>query len=164
MGLLTNPRQTVIVTCRARGARVMGVETEKDNAITIDWHMPVSFTPQLYAIAVGKTRFSHKIIQESSAYVVNFLPPDMADAALYCGRRSGEHLDKLKEAKLKLHDADNVDCGRLVGAVGYLECEVIQEIDAGDHTIFIGKVVHADMIRESKRLFHVDHDDFTTTK
>ncbi|MBN2111860.1 flavin reductase family protein [Candidatus Woesearchaeota archaeon] len=163
MGLLTNPRQTIIVTCRSR-ARIMGKEVEKDNALTLDWHMPVSFKPQLYAISVGKTRFSHKLIQESKAFVVNFLPYTMKEAALYCGRHTGEHHDKIKDAGLKTYEADNVDCPRIEGAAGYLECEVVKEIEAGDHTIFIGKVVHADMAGEKKRLFHVDMDHFTTTK
>jgi len=162
MGLLTNPRQTIIVTCRSR-ATVMGKETEKDNAITLDWHMPVSFSPQLYSIAVGKSRFSYKLITESKSFVVNFLSKDMAKTALDCGRKSGEHIDKMKEAGIKTHEADNVDCSRIVGAVGYLECEVIQEVDVGDHIIFIGKVVHAELINEGKRLFHVDGNDFTTT-
>jgi flavin reductase (DIM6/NTAB) family NADH-FMN oxidoreductase RutF len=163
MGLLTNPRQTVIVTCRSR-IGVMGKHIEKDNAITLDWHMPVSFKPQLYAIAVGKNRFSHKLIHESKSFVVNFIPLKMKDAALYCGRHTGEHRNKLEEAKLKTHEAENVDCPRLVGAVGYLECEVVSEVEAGDHTIFIGKVVHADLISEQKRLFHVDMNDFTSTE
>jgi flavin reductase (DIM6/NTAB) family NADH-FMN oxidoreductase RutF len=163
MALLTNPRQTVIVTCRSR-AHVMGKEVEKDNAITVDWHMPVSFKPQLYAIAIGNTRFSHRLIHESRAFVVNFLPSTMKDAAIYCGRHTGEHRNKIKEAGLTMHDADNVDCFRIGGAVGFMECEVVQEIDAGDHTIFIGKVVHADLVKEEKRLFHTDGDKFTTTE
>lgn len=163
MGVLTNPRQTVIVTCRSRTAE-MGKEVEKDNAITIDWHMPVSFSPQLYAIAVGKSRYSHGLIQEGKSFVVNFMPFSMRDAAVYCGRHTGQHRNKLEEAGIKTHEADNVDCPRIVGALAYLECEVIQEVEAGDHTIFIGKVVHGDMVREGKRLFHTDNDDFTTTK
>lgn len=163
MGLLTNPRQTIIVTCRSR-INVMGKKVEKDNAITLDWHMPVSFKPQLYAIAVGKSRFSCTMIHESKSFVVNFIPSTMGKEALYCGRHTGEHRDKLKEAGLKIHEGENVDCPRIVGAVGYLECEVVQEVEAGDHTIFIGKVVHAESIREAKRLFHVDMDEFTSTK
>lgn len=163
MGLLTNPRQTIIVTCRSR-VQIMGKEVEKDNAITIDWHMPVSFKPQLYAISVGTSRFSHKIITKGKAFVVNFLPETMKKAALYCGRHTGEHHDKMKNAGIETFDADNVDCPVIEGAVGYLECEVVQEIIAGDHTIFIGKVVHADLVSEKKRLFHTDMDDFTTTK
>ena len=163
MGLLTNPRQTIIVTCRSR-VNIMGKHVEKDNAITLDWHMPVSFNPQLYAIAIGTSRFSHKLITEGKAFVVNFIPETMKKAAVYCGRHTGEHSDKLKDTGLETYDADNVDCPRIEGAVGYLECEVVQEITAGDHTIFIGKVVHADLVSEKKRLFHIDKDDFTTIK
>jgi len=163
MGLLTNPRQTILVTCRAR-ANVMGKAVEKDNAMTLDWHMPVSFKPQLYAIAVGKTRFSRSMIQESSAFIVNFMPIGMKDKVLYCGRHSGEHTDKIKEAGLETHEAENIDGFRIVGAIGYLECEVVQEIETGDHIIFIGKVVHAELVKEGKRMFHVDMDEFTTTE
>lgn len=163
MGLLTNPRQTVIVTCRSR-AQVMGKEIEKDNAITIDWHTPLSFNPKIYAIVVGKSRFSHKLITESRVFVVNFLPYTMEKEALYCGRHTGEHHDKMKDAGIKTHDAANVDCPRIVGAAAYLECEVTNEIEAGDHTLFIGKVVNSEMVKEVKRLFHVDHDEFSTTK
>lgn len=163
MGLLTNPRQTIIVTCRSR-AHVMGKDIEKDNAITIDWHMPLSFNPKIYAIAVGKSRFSHKLITESKAFVVNFIPYTMENEALYCGRHTGEHSEKIKEAGIRTHDAKNVDCPRIVGATGYLECEVIQEIEAGDHTLFIGKVVNSELVKEEKRLFHVDGDEFSTIK
>ena len=163
MGLLANPRHTMLVTCRSH-VTVMGKRVERDNVITLDWHMPVSFEPQLYAIAIGTSRFSHKIITEGKCFVVNFMPLSMKDAAIYCGRRSGEHLNKFEGAGLKTHEAENVDCPRIVGALGYLECEVIQEIDAGDHTIFIGKVMHGDLIKSGKRLFHTDGDEFTTTK
>jgi len=163
MGLLTNPRQTIIVTCRSH-AHIMGKKKEKDNAITIDWHMPLSFNPKMYAICVGKSRFSHKLISESKAFVVNFLPYTMEKEALYCGRHTGEHHDKIADAGLKTHEAENLDCPRIVGAVAYLECEVQQEISIGDHTLFIGKVVNSDKIKEEKRLFHVDHDEFSTTK
>ena len=163
MGLIANPRQTALITSRSR-INVLGKEIEKDNAMTVDWHMPVSFTPQLYAIAIGTTRFTHKLIQESRAFVVNFMPYSMKEQAVYCGRHTGEHRDKLKEAGIEIYEAENVDCGRVKGAVGYLECEVIQEIEAGDHTIFIGKVVHAELMEGGKRLFHIDMDEFTTTK
>jgi flavin reductase (DIM6/NTAB) family NADH-FMN oxidoreductase RutF len=163
MGLLANPRQTVLVTCRSH-VEVMGKKVEKDNAITVGWHMPVSFEPQIYAISIGKSRFSHKIITEGKCFVVNFIPLSMKEAAVICGRRSGEHLDKFKLAGLKTDEAENVDCFRISGAIGYLECEVFQEIDVGDHTIFLGKVMHGELIKEGKRLFHTDGDKFTTTK
>lgn len=62
---LTNPRQTVLVTCR-----------DKDNIITLDWHTPLSFYPMMYAISVGKTRYSLELIRKSKCSVVNFISKD----------------------------------------------------------------------------------------
>lgn len=163
MGLLTNPRQTVVVTCRSR-AEVMGKELEKDNAITIDWHMPTSFEPRLYAVSIGKTRFSHKLIQKSKAFVVNFMPYDMKDSVIYLGSTSGEHKNKIEEAGIEIEDAQNIDCPIIKGAAAYLECEVVKEIDTGDHTIFIGKIINSRIENNKKRIIHIDGDNFTTIK
>lgn len=158
----SGPNQTVIVTCRSK-VKVLGRESEKDNAITIDWHMPVSFEPRLYAIAVGNSRFSKNMIHSSSVFAVNFLAFSMKDAAIACGSRSGEHTSKLKDAGIRTKDARSIDCPVLEDAAGVIECEVIQEIEAGDHTIFIGKAVYYEEKAKEKRLFHAEGNEFTTT-
>jgi flavin reductase (DIM6/NTAB) family NADH-FMN oxidoreductase RutF len=93
MPAITNPRQTILLSCRGR-ASVLGKNLIKDNIITLSWHTPVSFEPVLYAIAIGKTRFSAKLISQSKVFCVNFVPFSMEKEAAYCGRNSGEHLDK----------------------------------------------------------------------
>ena len=127
-------------------------------------HKPLSFDPPLYAIAVGKERHSLKIIQKSRAFVVNFMPYAMKDKVLYCARNSGEHLDKFKEAGLEKEEAEKVDCPRLKDALGYLECIVVNEVEAGDHIIFIGEVLTMQLVKEGNRIFQVKGDIFTTTK
>ncbi len=126
--------------------------------------MPVSFSPPLYAICVGKTRLSHELISKSKAFVVNFVPYALKKEVLFCGRHSGRNLDKFKETGLKKEKAAKVDCPRIVQALATLECSVLQQIDAGDHTIFIGKILNAQFKKKDKRLFHLLLDDFTTTK
>ncbi len=160
-----NPRQTVLVTCRGTiKDKFSGKETLKDNIIVLDWHMPLSFKPFLYAISVGKTRFSLNLIKESKVFVVNFMPLHLKDAVLFCGRNSGEHLDKFKKTELLKEESDKVDCPRIKQALAYLECEVIQEIETGDHILFIAKVVHSHESEKGKRIFHIKDDDFTTTQ
>ena len=163
MGFLSGPRQAVLITCRAF-ASVLGRKVEKDNVFMCTWHMPVSSDRKWYAISVGKTQFSHELITKGKCFVVNFMPASMKDQVWQVGSRSGKHRDKFEEENLDTHEAENVDCSRIVGALAYMECEVIQGIDAGDHTLFIGKVVNSDMVKEGKRLFHVDKERFTTTK
>lgn len=163
MPAITNPRQTILVSCRA-DLEVMGKTIHKDNIITLSWHMPVSFSPVLYAIAVGKSRFSRQIIDKSGCFVVNFIPYELEEKALFCGRNSGVDIDKFKEATLVKEEAEKIDCPRIKGAVGYLECEVVNSVEAGDHIIYIGKVLHQDLKNNKKRLFQKLGDKFTTTK
>ncbi|NQV09408.1 flavin reductase family protein [Candidatus Woesearchaeota archaeon] len=159
---ITNPRQVVLITTRAK-AVVMGKEKENDNIFTIDWHMPTSFSPRLYAISVGKERFSYELLKESGCFVVNFMSPEYEKEILYCGRHSGRHIDKFKESKLTKEDADNIDCPRIKEALAYIECEIINQLETGDHVIFVGKIINSVLKNKGKRLFHKTGDDFTTT-
>ena len=163
MSELTGPRQIVLVSSRATMS-VMGKEEEKNNIITVAWHMPVSMNPQLYTVAIGKTRYSCKIMQKSKSFVVNFVPFELKEQALYCGTHSGAHVDKFRESKLTMEEAEKIDCCRIKEAAGFMECEVVNEVDAGDHFIFIGKVVNSVSKEVAKRLFQGDTTDFTTTK
>lgn len=163
MSEITAPRQTVLVSCRGKTI-VMGKEVEKDNIIALDWHMPVSFEPELYAISIGKTRFSLNLIKNSKVFVVNFMPFELKDSVLLCGTRHGEHIDKFKEAGLTKEESAKIDCPRIKEALACLECEVTAETDAGDHVIFIGKVVNSELKKQGKRIFHLTERDFTTTR
>lgn len=157
MSELTDPRQVILVTSRAE-MDILGKKELKDNIITLAWHMPTSFNPNLYAISVGKTRFTCKIIKKSKAFVVNFVPFKLKEQVLICGTKSGVHIDKFKETKLTKEEAKNVDCPRIKEALAYIECEVINEVDAGDHIIFIGKILNSEIKGKGKRLLQKDND------
>ena len=105
-------RPVALITTRA-DVDVLGKKTSKDNVFTCSWNMPLSFNPALYAIAVGKQRFSYRLIKSSQLFVVNFIPATLKKEAVYCGTQSGEFIDKFKEAKLKTEEAENIECLRL---------------------------------------------------
>ncbi|MBU0628783.1 MAG: flavin reductase family protein [Nanoarchaeota archaeon] len=161
MSEVTDPRQVVLVSSREE-MDVMGKKKLKDNIITLAWHMPVSFNPNLYAIAIGKTRFSCEIIKKSKVFVVNFMPFSLKEAAVFCGTKSGMHIDKFKEAGLGKEDCRNVDCPRIKEALAYIECKVVDEVDAGDHIIFIGQVLNSEFKKSGKRLLQMGRG-FTTS-
>ncbi|MDP7141442.1 MAG: flavin reductase family protein [Candidatus Woesearchaeota archaeon] len=165
MPSIYNPRQTVLVTCsEVIENKFTGREEEKDNIITVDWHTPLSFKPFFYAIAIGKTRFSHKLIKESMVFVVNFMPFHLKKEVLYCGRHTGEHLDKFEGSGLTKEEADKIHCCKIKEALAHIECEVVNSIDISDHTLFIGKVVYSEeKDDEGRRIFHTEGDNFVTT-
>lgn len=151
---LTNPRQTVLITSRYKN---------RDNVMTLDWHTPLSFEPMLYAIAVAKARFTCQLIQKSKVFVVNFMSRRDEKAVLYCGRHSGRDKDKFLKAGLEKEEAEKISCPRIKNALGFLECKVVNQVETGDHILFIGEVVNFKLRRYGKRLFHLWKDRFTTT-
>jgi len=64
------------------------------------------------------------------------------------GFKCGRELDKLKEVEHKVGIAGVPVV--LENAIGYLEVEVTGSADVGTHTVFIGKVVNAEIIKDKE--------------
>lgn len=163
---IANPRQVILVSAEAE-MEVLGKSSLKKNIIALAWHMPLSFEPPMYAICVGKARFSCEMIKKSKCFVVNFMPESAKKEILYCGSNTGMYVDKFRESGLTGLESEKMHCPRIKQSAGWLECEVVEEVEAGDHIIFVGKVIHMALSKggkDAKRPFHLGGDDFTTTK
>jgi flavin reductase (DIM6/NTAB) family NADH-FMN oxidoreductase RutF len=156
------PRQVVLITCKGI-VEIMGKEIEKENVMTVAWHTNLSYDPPLYGIALHKDRFSLKLIRNSGNFIVNFMPYEAEKLVKELSRVSGEFVEKFEESLLTKDDGETLDCPRVKEAAAYIECEVINEVDAGDHVFIIGKVVHVVNVRNDKRLIYKGNDEFTTT-
>lgn len=148
------PQQTVLITTRL---------DDKDNVMTVDWHMPCSHKPELYAISIGNTRYTKCMIDKSGVFIVNFLSPDHEQLAVDVGTHSGAVKDKFKMFNIEKEPGDRVDAPKVKVAVAYLECKVVNKLETGDHTIFIGEVLHRDIDHVSKRLLHLNPGNYFTT-
>jgi flavin reductase (DIM6/NTAB) family NADH-FMN oxidoreductase RutF len=133
---LLNPRSAVLVTC---------VDLDgKPNAISVAWHTPISHDPPLVGISIGLTRYSHELITATGEYVINVVGLEMQPAVKFCGEHSGRDCDKIPLAGLELCPAKKIKTPLLKEALATLECQVEQQMLAGDHTFFIGRVVYAE--------------------
>jgi flavin reductase (DIM6/NTAB) family NADH-FMN oxidoreductase RutF len=113
----------------------------KPNPITLGWLMPVSHEPPMVAIAIGKTRHSLEAIRRAGEFVLSFPSTEMAEDARFHGTKSGRDMDKLAECGTKTQPATRIDSVLLADAVANLECRLESEHEAGDHIIFVGRVV-----------------------
>ncbi|NYZ75836.1 flavin reductase family protein [Candidatus Micrarchaeota archaeon] len=139
------PRQVILATSQSAGMR---------DIITLGWHCPLSFKPPLIGISVGKTRFSHSLIEKGREFVVSIPTEDMKDKVLLIGSKSGKDVDKFSEFKLTPLPATEVKPPLIKECPVNIECRVVAELDAGDHTLFAGEVVasHASSLK-GKLLF-----------
>jgi len=163
MPSIANPRQVILVTCREE-IEIMGRKQHKDNVITVCWHTPLSKEPNMYGIALGKDSFSRKLIEKSGVFVINFIGRDLAEAAGKAGTTHGEHIDKITACGLITEECTSVDAPLLAEAHGWLECEIFDKVETGDHVFFIGKVIHGHHAHEGRRLFQISGTHFTTTE
>jgi len=133
-GGLLNPRLALLVTC---------CDTKgESNVLTIAWHTPLSHHPPLLGISVGITRYSHQLIESTGEFAVNILGASMVNAVRICGEYSGELDDKFTIAKLETRLAEQISVPVLRDALAILECKLYDQVPVGDHTLFIGEVVH----------------------
>lgn len=149
------PEQIVLVT----SVDTMG----KPNIITMGWSMFCSGSPPMVAISVGKTRYSHKLISQTKEFVYTFPGEDLEKEMLYCGTHSGRDVDKFKETGLTAMEAKFVKPPLIEECVANFECQVVGEYDAGDHTIFVGKIVAAwisEKASDKRRLFSLGNKKF----
>ncbi|MFX1450884.1 MAG: flavin reductase family protein [Promethearchaeota archaeon] len=146
----------------------------KPNIITLAWTMNVSFRPPIVAISIANTkRYSYKLLQEVEEYVVNVPTREIIKEVLFCGRNSGKDVDKFKATKLTPLPANFVKPPIIKECVGFIECQVINKVKAGDHTVFFGKVLDCYVkkdysldkkgydLNKTKLIYHLGKNDFT---
>ena len=111
---------------------------DKLNGLTASWVCRVSDNPPLLPVSVGKTRYSLDLIRKSKAFCVNVLSESQNEFMQKFGCSSGADVDKFKGVKYRI---GRTGSPIIEDVKAYLDCEVIDEKEAGDHIIFVGKVI-----------------------
>jgi flavin reductase (DIM6/NTAB) family NADH-FMN oxidoreductase RutF len=132
----------------------------KYNPITLGWTMLVSHEPPMMALAVGKTRYSLEVIRHAGVFVLSLPSAAMANDARFHGTESGRDMDKLTECGTNTQPASEIDSLLLADAVANFECRLESEHEAGDHVIFVGRVVASHMNADAAvhRLYSLGHE------
>lgn len=113
----------------------------RPNVATLAWITTVSAEPPLISIAVGRTRYTHECISSTREFVVNLPTIEILKEVQLAGSISGRDVDKFKETGLTPEESIAVKTPCVKECAAHLECKVADVKEAGDHTIFIGKVV-----------------------
>ena len=125
------------------GLYVLGTRAgDRRNGMTLNWATQVSFDPKVVAVSVEKTAFSHELLAEGGVFALSIV--DREDRAIV--RKFTKPVEVDLEAKtlngFAFHDGTS-GAPVLDQAAAYVDCEVRQQVDVGDHTLFLGEVVDA---------------------
>ncbi|MET1123959.1 MAG: flavin reductase family protein [Archaeoglobaceae archaeon] len=120
---------------------VSGVE--KPNVMTADWVVPLSFSPPMLGVAIGKTRYTHKLIQECREFVVAVPTIELLRDVWIAGTLSGAREDKTAKMSVTFVKSRKVRVPSIKECQANIECRVVKEVETGDHTFFVGEIVEA---------------------
>ena len=119
------------------------VSGEKDNIITLAMCHVFSFKPPLLGIGVAPKRFSYGLLKNSHDFAVNIPSRNLLKAVEICGSKSGRRVEKFQASGLTREKADKISAPLIAECPVNIECVKVNELEAGDHTWFVGEIVAA---------------------
>jgi flavin reductase (DIM6/NTAB) family NADH-FMN oxidoreductase RutF len=109
----------------------------------------ISAAPPTIAISLNKLNLTNEFIQATGQFAVSVLAQDVPLSLIgQFGFKSGREVDKFAGVAYKLspaglpHLTDHT--------LAYLEAKVNQVVDAGTHSIFIGSLTEAEILRQGE--------------
>ncbi len=116
-----------------------------------------------FLVAVAKSRYTHKLINQTGEFTVNIPKPSMKDIVTYCGTTSGRDHDKFKECNITPLPGKKVKSHIVEECIVHYECKATLHADPKPiqlqsklsdrafkqikyHTVFFGEIltVYAD--------------------
>ena len=147
------------------GLYIIGSRSEADelNGMMADWTMQVSFKPRLVACSFENDATTLKNVRATGVFSVNVLPQDAQELAQHFAqpRDASKIKGRPPEASARVYDkladvayrrGEQTDCPILDEALAWLECQAEQFVEAGDHTLVIGRVLDGAVLRDAEPL------------
>jgi flavin reductase (DIM6/NTAB) family NADH-FMN oxidoreductase RutF/rubredoxin len=118
---------------------------EKKNGQIANALFQVTAEPSTIAVSINKQNLTHEYIQNSKVFTISILTKNTPMPFIGTfGFKSGRNIDKFQHVTYKLGTTKAPIV--LDNTLAYIEAHVINKIDIGTHTIFIGTVKNAEIL------------------
>lgn len=94
----------------------------------------LSVEPPMVLVCVNHTSATREAVSRSGVFGVNILHEDQADVAMHF---ASSRTDKFTGVR---YEREELGTLRLDGVLAWLECEVVEDVTGGTHSVFFGKV------------------------
>ena len=124
------------------GLYVLTAESKdgKVAAATVNWVTQASFQPPLVAVGVKADSGAHAIIKSSGTFALNVLSKGQ-NALAFTFFKSLEREGNTIGGET--FSAGKTGAPLLAKAAAYVECKLVDTVEKGDHSLFVGEVVEA---------------------
>ncbi len=136
------------------GVSVVTVDLEGEKlGLTVGSLVSLALEPPLVGISIAKQAALHELLRAAGGFAVSMLSAEQIEPA--------RHFARGVPPIALWHGIGRRDGARgplLDGAVGWLECALAGELDAGDHTLFLGRVESAESGVDAPPLLRIGGD------
>ena len=117
----------------------------KDDAVaaaTVSWVTQASFAPPLVVVGVKTDSHAHPLIKESKAFVLNVLGKGQQAMAFTFFKPATREGQTISGEPFRW---GSTGAPVLERAPAFVECRLVDTVERGDHSVFVGEVVEAGM-------------------
>ena len=136
------------------GVGVVTVDLDGERVgLTVASLVSLALEPPLVGVSIAHQAALHELLRSAGGFAVSLLAADQLDLA--------QHFARGVPPIAMWHDVAVRDGARgplLDGALGWLECGLDGELQAGDHTFFVGRVERAEPGADKPPLVRVGGD------
>ena len=135
----------------------MYVLTTKNGGCLVDAVSQISFVDNpLITVSVMKKNYTNELLRQNSKFAISILGKDINPEIIKTfGFNSMRDINKFE--KVETTEIDDVKV--IKGSLGYMICEKVDSIDNDTHTLFIGKVIEADLIKDEEAMTYAYYQE-----
>lgn len=121
------------------------------HGMTVSAFASQSLEPLLILVSVEQSTVMHRLVLTSNAFAINILGEEAAGTARFFADNARLNGPEFREGAYHLGATGSPI---LEEATAYLEATVEASLDAGDHTVIVGRVVALAVVREAGPLIY----------
>ena len=116
-------------------------------AATINWVTQASFSPPLVVLGVKVDSGAHAIIKETGKFALNVLGKGQQAIAFNFFKSHERQGDTIGGEPLEKSESG---VPILLNTPAWMECKLVETVERGDHSIFVGEVTEAGVRRSAE--------------
>lgn len=130
---------------------VSSVKGEKLNGQITNTVFQVTAEPPKVAVCLNKQNLTHNMVKESGVFTVSVLELETPFEFIgLFGFRSGRDINKFADVKYKIGKTGAPIV--LNYTIAYMEFLVVMTMDVGTHTLFVGRLEEAEILKDASPL------------
>ena len=136
--------QDILFRSISNGVYIVTVDDKGQiNGVTTPWVTQLSYDPLMVMVAISPLRKCHEMITNSGQFSLNVLASGQVDVASRFALTTMREMDKFEGVVPQRTPGGNP---LLSGVFAYIDCQLIKTVAVGDHSLFVGEVVGAEVL------------------